>query len=85
MAFPTGFAGQVGQSLEGFEVVGSAVGVTRVVDSIHAKHQSLGPACFSQAEANGDEHGVAAGHIGGRNAALLNATGWDRDAGVGEG
>ena len=85
MALPTGFAGQVGQGLKGVEVVGPAVGITRVVDSIHPQHQPFGSASLRQAEAHGDEHGVAPGHIGGRNAALLNAMGGDRDAGVGEG
>ena len=85
MAFAAGLAGQLSQGLEGFEVVGAAVGVAGVVDSIYAQHQLLGAAGLSQAQRQGDEHGVASRHVGARDHARLNPGARHGDGGVGEG
>jgi len=85
VAFAAAFAGQIGQALEGAEVVGAAVGVTGIVDGIHAEHQFASAPGFRQAQAEGDEHRVAPGHIGAGDYAALHAARGHGDGLVGEG
>ena len=85
VALAAAFAGQIGQALEGAEVVGAAVGVTGIVDGIHAEHQFGGAPGFRQAQPEGDEHRVAPGHIGAGDYAALHAARGHGDGLVGEG
>ena len=85
LSLAAGTGGEIGEALKGFEVVGAAVGVARVIDRIHPQHQPLGAAGLRQAEADGDEHRVAPRHVGAGDRACRQASAGQRHGGVGEG
>ena len=72
-SFSSRFTGEIGQGLEGLEVVRSAVGIAGVIHGIDTKHQTISSFGFGQAEANGDKNSVASWHVGRGNRPVFDA------------
>ena len=63
-ALHAGLRGEVGHLLEGRDVFGAAVGITRVIQRIHAKENILGAKDLGPREREREEDRVAGWDVG---------------------
>ena len=69
---------QPSQVLEGGDVLRAAVGITRVIERVDADHEALGVERLRPREGEREKHGVACGHVCGRNiAGIERPVTWD--------
>ncbi len=63
------FGGQVGQAFEGLYECGPAIGITGIIDGVHADKDIPGARHLGPRQRKGEEDGVAGGNVGDGNAA----------------
>jgi hypothetical protein len=73
MAFSSNAAAEVCKILKRLQIIGTAVGIARVVHGIHPQHESIRTSRFGEAESDRNEHGVSPWDIRIRDDALLHA------------
>lgn len=78
-AFDSGFGGEVGHGLEGFDEFGATVGVAGVVEGVDADDDGIGFEDFGPGEGKRQEDSVARGDVGdgdvGRHGGFIAALG----------
>ena len=82
-AFDGSLGGEVGHLLEGCDVLGAAVGITRVVDGIDSDKEVPTAEHLGPGQSQRQHDGIACRHIGDRNARLHTVDG-NGDAAVGQ-